>query len=47
MSQVPHAVAADRQTPTIGTAWSTEEGATRAHHLFTEHIGDRAHWWQS
>ncbi|MCP2377108.1 galactokinase [Cutibacterium modestum 28N] len=39
MSQVPHAVAADRQTPTIGTAWSTEEGATRAHHLFTEHIG--------
>lgn len=27
MSQTPHAIAADHQTPTIGTAWSVEEGA--------------------
>ena len=39
MSQTPHAIAADHQTPTIGTAWSVEEGATRARHLFGGHIG--------
>ena len=39
MSQTPHAVAADHQSATIGTAWSAEEGAARARRLFAEHIG--------
>ncbi|MSS44501.1 galactokinase [Cutibacterium sp. WCA-380-WT-3A] len=39
MSQIPHDMAAEHQTPTIRTAWSAEEGATRARHLFAEHIG--------
>ncbi|EGR97201.1 galactokinase [Cutibacterium namnetense] len=39
MSQTPHAVVADHQSATIGTAWSAEEGAARARRLFAEHIG--------
>lgn len=39
MSQTTDAFAADPEATTIGTAWSTEDGAGRARDLFAEHIG--------
>ena len=39
MAQTTDAFAADPEATTIGTAWSTEDGAGRARGLFAEHIG--------
>ncbi|MDO4412433.1 galactokinase [Cutibacterium sp.] len=39
MSQTTDAFSTDDDTPTIGTAWSAEDGAARARGLFAEHIG--------